>query len=81
MVSHACYSSTWELEAGGSAVQIQPWLHTAYESSLGYTREERKRKKKLNLGSPSSLTKRKDQKHHTISYLKAYKEQMSKTTW
>lgn len=29
----------------GSRRQIQPWLHPAYEVSLGYTREERKRKK------------------------------------
>lgn len=44
MVSHACYSSTWELEAGESAVQIQPWLHPAYEVSLGT--QERKGKEK-----------------------------------
>lgn len=45
MVLHACYSNTWELEAGGSAVQIQSWLHTEYEASLGYNKRGKGKKR------------------------------------
>lgn len=36
--------TAWELEAGGSEAQIQPWLHSECKTRLGYTRKERERK-------------------------------------
>jgi hypothetical protein len=36
MVVHACNSTTWESESGGSQVQVQSELHSKFKASLGY---------------------------------------------
>jgi hypothetical protein len=38
MVEYACDPRTREMEAGGSTVQGQLWLHNKFEASLGYLR-------------------------------------------
>lgn len=38
MVTPACYPSPWEAEAGRSAVQGQPPIHSAFKATLGYVR-------------------------------------------
>lgn len=45
MVTHTCNSSTQEVEAAGSGIQGHPWLHSEFESSLGYVKLCLKNKK------------------------------------
>lgn len=40
MVVHTYDASTWEVEAGGSAVYGHPWVQTEFKSSLGYRDSE-----------------------------------------
>lgn len=34
-MGNSCHSSSWQVKAGGSGVEDQPWLHSAFKASLG----------------------------------------------
>lgn len=36
MVTNASNCSAWEVEAGGSGVQVSPQLHSKFKASVGY---------------------------------------------
>lgn len=46
-MTHACNSSTGELESGGSEKQGHPWLQREFEASLGIDGTLIQKKKKL----------------------------------
>jgi hypothetical protein len=35
-MEHSCHPCTWEVETGGSCVQVHPELYMGFEVSLGY---------------------------------------------
>lgn len=69
MMTHTCNPSTCEVEAGGSGVQSQPWIHNTLEASLDYMKlcqwtkggrdrgKKKKRKKTAPIHTSSHVSK------------------------
>lgn len=46
----ACNTSTWTVEAGGSGVRGQSWLHSTFKASLGYMKPSQMNKSRIHPG-------------------------------
>lgn len=69
MMTHTCNPSSCEVEAGGSGVQSQPWIHNTLEASLDYMKlcqwtkggrdrgKKKKRKKTAPIHTSSHVSK------------------------
>lgn len=69
MMTHTYNPSTCEVEAGGSGIQSQPWIHNTLEASLGYMKlcqwtkggrdrgKKKKRKKPAPIHTSSHVSK------------------------